>query len=367
MFVDYRDGSGADASTVYSINGGSVPDYGRAYWKGPVVEREDTDRGAFVMDVAGNDGALQAGEVWSNAGGSVTVRAAAAANTVRVTMTAKPPLPAGTASISGTPIVYRQAGAIGAIPGATSYRYQWHLNGQPIAQADDATFVPTPAMSGGTLSVAVTGYAIGRNPSPTTLSAPVVVAGAQWYSNGGVTYPSIAGTPRVGNVLTASGLDWVNVFGRKPQGVLHALRMAARRARDCRGGRARLPAPGCRCRQIHPVREIPVAPGFATTSYATSDPTSLIAKGSLTTTTKPKIKGKPRVGKKLKAATGARDSGVTFKYKWYANDKLIKKKASKRTLKVTGAMRRKKITVKVTGLKSGYSSVTLKSKAKRIR
>ncbi|WGL53507.1 lamin tail domain-containing protein [Nocardioides sp. BP30] len=58
------------------------------------------------------------------------------------------------------------------------------------------------------------------------------------------------------------------------------------------------------------------------------------------------ITGKPKVGKKLKVAVTV-PSGATVSYQWYAGGKKIKH-ATKRSLKVTKALRKKRIKVRVT-------------------
>jgi beta-glucosidase-like glycosyl hydrolase len=76
----------------------------------------------------------------------------------------------------------------------------------------------------------------------------------------------------------------------------------------------------------------------------------------------PKIKGKAKVGKKLTASKGKWTAGTDFTYRWYANGKAIKK-ATKSTLKLTKAVKGKKITVKVTGSLAGHTKVAKTSKA----
>ena len=76
----------------------------------------------------------------------------------------------------------------------------------------------------------------------------------------------------------------------------------------------------------------------------------------------PKITGTTKVGKKLKAVTGTWTGGTKLTYQWYAAGTAIKK-ATKSTLTLTSKQAGKKITVKVTGKKSGHTTVTKTSKA----
>ncbi len=82
---------------------------------------------------------------------------------------------------------------------------------------------------------------------------------------------------------------------------------------------------------------------------------------------RPRITGRPKVGRRLTAKPGAwTPAPVKLSYQWYAAGKRIRR-ATRQTLKLTKAQRRKRITVRVTGRKAGYTAVTEISKAtKRI-
>lgn len=73
-----------------------------------------------------------------------------------------------------------------------------------------------------------------------------------------------------------------------------------------------------------------------------------------------KITGTPKVGKTLKAVPGKTD-GATVKYQWLAGGKAIKG-ATKPSLKMTKAMKGKKVSVKVTYSKDGFLPVVQTSK-----
>ncbi|MDF1489569.1 hypothetical protein [Tessaracoccus caeni] len=75
----------------------------------------------------------------------------------------------------------------------------------------------------------------------------------------------------------------------------------------------------------------------------------------------PKISGTVQVGKKLTAKTGTWSPKPSFSYQWYRDGKKISK-ATKSTYTLTSSDKGTKITVKVTGKKSGYTSVTKTSK-----
>ncbi|GAA5038466.1 carboxypeptidase-like regulatory domain-containing protein [Microbacterium fluvii] len=80
------------------------------------------------------------------------------------------------------------------------------------------------------------------------------------------------------------------------------------------------------------------------------------------TTATPTISGTIAYGSTLTAKPGSWTSGTTFTYQWYASGKAISG-ATKSTFTLASAQKAKTITVKVTGKKSGYTTVSKTSKA----
>lgn len=72
---------------------------------------------------------------------------------------------------------------------------------------------------------------------------------------------------------------------------------------------------------------------------------------------KPTISDTAQVGKRLIAKPGKWNSGTKFSYQWNVNGKAIKS-ATRSTYTPTAGARNKKITVKVTGSKSGYTTTS---------
>jgi len=100
------------------------------------------------------------------------------------------------------------------------------------------------------------------------------------------------------------------------------------------------------------------------TSVVTTSEASAVAKGVIVGKT-PKITGTAKVGRTLTAAVGTwRPSGVTMKYQWYKNGVKISG-AQKKTFKVRSGDAGKKITVRVSGSKTGYTSLAYVSAAKK--
>jgi DNA-binding beta-propeller fold protein YncE len=111
--------------------------------------------------------------------------------------------------------------------------------------------------------------------------------------------------------------------------------------------------------------ETSAATATVTSAAAIAPPTGV--KHRRVTGRRPWITGKPKVGRKLTAKVAAwTPAPVKLSYQWYAAGKRIRR-ATRKTLKLTKAQRRKRITVKVTGRKTGYPTVSEISKAtKRI-
>lgn len=76
----------------------------------------------------------------------------------------------------------------------------------------------------------------------------------------------------------------------------------------------------------------------------------------------PTLSGTLAVGSTLKAHTGKWSAGTKLTYQWLANGKKIKG-ATKSTLKLTSSLKAKRISVKVTGKKTGYQAVSEASAA----
>lgn len=90
----------------------------------------------------------------------------------------------------------------GWAPSATSYKYQWFLNGQPIAGATKTTYAPTAADAGKKLTVSITAsrqFYIDR--TWTSVSDSSSMIGQSTFAGEGRPY--ITGSAKVGQSLTA--------------------------------------------------------------------------------------------------------------------------------------------------------------------
>ncbi|WP_052226303.1 hypothetical protein [Microbacterium mangrovi] len=195
------------------------------------------------------------------------------------------------------------------------------LTARPDAPAGDytATFAPTDAAG-------------------TLFTAPVTATGCL-----STAVPTIAGSAIVGTTLTAKPGIWTT-------GTTFAYQWYA--AGTAIPGAT---APTFRLTTLQDGKSITVKVTGSKTGYAIVARTSVGTKLVMRPAT-PKISGYAAVGLTLKAVPGTWSPGTTFSYHWYANGTAITG-ASASAFKLTAAQRDKRISVRVTGSKSGYPTV----------
>jgi hypothetical protein len=154
-----------------------------------------------------------------------------------------------------------------------------------------------------------------------------------------VAAPTISGTPRVGATLRATPGDWdpaeVNLSYRW-------LRDGEPIAAAGTATYALVPADlGAAIR----VR-VTATWGDLDAVTVTSGRTAAVGKGRLRMLTRPRIEGRPKVGRRLVARPGRwSPAPARVKYVWYAGGKKLRHHIGKRRLRLTGAMRGKRISV----------------------
>jgi hypothetical protein len=135
-------------------------------------------------------------------GFQATVRTSAATSAVAPGDQTLTPTP----TITGTPKV---GSVLTAAPGTwdagVTVVYQWKADDLPIAGATSTTYQPVVADLGTAITVAVTGTKAGYTPVTRTSAPTAAVAGADQTST---PAPTVAGTPRVGETLTAAAGSW---------------------------------------------------------------------------------------------------------------------------------------------------------------
>jgi hypothetical protein len=241
----------------------------------------------------------------------------------------------------------------------TVFRSHWVYDNGPIPHKTDTKqfFLSSSSSSMATDINQATSYAVGTTGIFHCASgfegctaggggnSPAVTAGT----------PTIGGTARVGEELTASPGSWA-------PGAAQLAYQWLRDGNPISGATATTyVANATDAGRKLSVRVTGSLTGYVSQS-ATSASTSAVARGVLTTAT-PKVTGSAKVGKKLTAKPGKwGPAGVVLSYQWYADGQKIAK-ATKASYTIAASVKGDKIVVKVTGTLSGYTIVTKASKA----
>lgn len=200
------------------------------------------------------------------------------------------------------------------------------------------------------------GLVVAVNSIGSTASVTVTNGSPQAFTAAGT--PTISGTAKVGSTLKAAHGTWT------PAASSYRYQWLANGTPISRAtGASYTVAAGQKGRRIS-VRVTASRPGY-TSSGAVSGTTKAVVAGTFVSKT-PTISGSRTVGKTLKVSPGTWSPRPTFAYRWYVNGKAISG-ATKTTLRLTSSMRGKKISVKVRGKKSGYTTLTRTSASTRIR
>lgn len=272
---------------------------------------------------------------------------------IKVKVTGQP-LKTGTPTITGAAKVDRTLTALpGTWTAGTAFTYQWNRDGQPIAGATSSTYVVTTADAGHPLTVTVNGSSAGHTDASAT-SAPVTAGDGTLLAG----TPKITGTAQVDETLTATPGTWAPGVSTTVQWQRNGVAIVGAT------GTTYVPVPT----DVGATLSVVVTgllPGHGT-AHGTSAQTDSVAKGVLVTA-KPRIKGKAKVGKKLTVKTAGWSKGVTHRYVWKANGKVIKRTKARR-LKLSKRLQGKKITVTVKATKPGYVTAKRTSaKTKRVK
>jgi hypothetical protein len=300
--------------------------------------------------VPGDLGKVITVKVAGNKPGYVTVTKESAATTVVVL---------GDLTLTPTPSFGGSAPKVGvtftADPGTwdagVAFAYQWTADGTDIPGATAITYAVSVGDLGKAIAVEVTGSKAGYNSvTKTSASSSPIEAGDQVLT----PVPTITGTPQVGQLLTAVPGTW-------DDGVTLAYQWTAD-ATDISGATtsAYTPVPA----DVGKVIRVEVTGTKAGYAPATeeSTPTSAVTVGGLVNTPTPTVSGTPKVAVPLTTTTGIWDDGVTLAYQWTADGTDISGATSSTYTPVAGDVG-KVITVKVTGSKAGFTSVTKESAA----
>lgn len=283
-------------------------------------------------------------EWWDDAPGFATAATVALTATgvrpgVHIALQSQRLLETTAPTVSGTPVVGQ---TLRAVPGAwttgTVFTYRWYANGVAIAKASGSALLIPAALAGKRITVRVTGSKVGY-----TAVGRMSVATAAVLRPLVAPRPTIAGTPTVGQKLTARPGTWTAGARLTYQWYIDGVAVP-------RATGAVFAIPSAAARKTITVVVRGTRAGYATIAQR-SRPTAAI-RGVLAAPT-PRISGSAIVGSRLSAVPGTWTSGTRVTYQWYLNGRPISR-ATGSTLVVTAAMAKARISVKVTGTKSGY-------------
>ena len=278
---------------------------------------------------------------------------AAASEPVRVRPGA---LTLGSVTLSGTTAVGQTltARVQDSVPAGATLSYQWSRGGAPIAGATAASYRLTAQDLGKTVRVTVTGDLWGyERASQTSAASKTVTVGALSAAT-----PKIAGTVAVGKTLTATPGTW------GPGTVRLSYQWLRNGATIAKATGASYKLTAADAGKKISVRVTGAQTGF-TAKSATSAATGAVLR-TLTAAPTPSVSGTARVGKALTAKAGTwKPEKVTLSYQWLRNGTAIRG-ATKSSYTLTAGDAGTKVTVRVTGKKAGYLSVSKTSGATNV-
>ncbi|MDQ3156851.1 MAG: CHAP domain-containing protein [Actinomycetota bacterium] len=282
-------------------------------------------------------------------------------NTQTKTSAATAAIAAGTVSntavpkVTGTTKVGSTLTAASGIwtPTGLTYAYQWLRGGVVIPGATKSTYVPTGGDLATKLSVRMTGTKAGYT-SLTKTSAQTAAIALGTLTNSAA--PTITGTPKVGQPLTAAEGTWTPgdvTFGYQWFTGVVAIPDA--------NGKTFVPTMSQLDKTLT-VRVTANKDGF-TTLAKDSAPTTVVGPGTVSNTAAPSITGASLVGTWINVDPGTwAPTGVGLTYQWYRSGKAVDG-GTRTTYKLTKADLGKTVAVKVTGTKAGYTAFSKTSKA----
>ncbi|MET3802688.1 hypothetical protein ABID70_002643 [Clavibacter michiganensis] len=267
-----------------------------------------------------------------------------------------------TPTISGTPKVGTPLTAATGTwaPVPTTFAYRWFVANVAVTGATASTYTPVAADVGKRITVTVTGSRSGYTTAAKTSAASAAVVAAPVTTPStftAVPTPTLTGSAKVGGTLTAVPGTWA------PVPTTFTYRWFA----------ANVAVSGATASTYSPVaadlgKRITVTVTGARSGYTTAAKTSaasaavvaapVTTPSTFTTVPTPTLSGTAQVGSSLTAAPGTwAPVPTTFTYRWFAANVAISG-ATASTYVPVAADVGKRITVTVTGARSGYTSAS---------
>lgn len=261
---------------------------------------------------------------------------------------ASPALSSSEPTITGTPAVGQTltaaAGTWGPAPVELSYR--WYAGGTVVGSG--STLALGADQAGAVITVAVTGTKAGYA-SATRTSAPTSAVAKGTLTS---TVPTIGGSTTVGGTATVDAGAW------GPAPVALAYQWSAD-GQTVGTGASLVIGAGLAGKTLT-VTVTGTKPGY--TTLVRTSVGQQVAPGTLMAV-QPRVTGKAQVGKTLKVVTGAwKPAPVALEIQWYADGVAIEGATGSR-LRLAKALSGQRVSVKVTGSKTGYSDRTATSAA----
>jgi hypothetical protein len=273
--------------------------------------------------------------------------------------TAKVPAVVGTLTPAPTPIItgtLKVGSTLTATPGTwgpapVALTYAWTVGG--VAKATTGTYKIAAADAGKTIVVSVTGKKTGYTTLTKTSAATAIVPAAVGTLTPAPT-PTITGTVKVGSTLTAVPGTW----GPAPVTLAYSWTVGGVAAATTATYKI---APGDTGKTIA-LKITASKAGYTTLSKSSAATVAVPAVlGTLSPAPAPTITGEIKIGSPLTAVPGTwGPSPVTLSYSWIVGGEA---KATTPGYTVTTADAGKAITVKVTGTKTGYATLSKTSTA----
>ena len=270
-------------------------------------------------------------------GSSPTARVAA--NTFT---TMKRPTISGSAAVGKT----LTAKVSGWVPTPDSWTYRWFRNGRVITGATNSSYLLVGSDSGKKITVGVTGIKAGSNSASQTSKATKKVTSGTFTT----VRPTITGTVQVGQKLTANVTGWAPTpdrwyyrWYRNNKSISHATKSSYTLGGSDVGKKITVRVTGTKT-------------GISTAKQ-TSKATVKVVAGQFSASVAT-ITGTPKVGSKLTVvSSGWSPKPSSIHRQWYRGGDKIRH-ATKTTYKLAAGDLGHVITVKVTGAKKGYVTVT---------
>ena len=287
--------------------------------------------------------ALDTGDWWRSSLGDLNIEVGGASSEeadIVVTTGSMPRLTLSPPTFDSAPALGSTVTVSVDAPEGAFLSYRWYLDGVELGGYQQADYSPTVGDINHVLTARVLAYVPGSTPTQAVVSQKV----SPWVA-------ALVAPVRVGKAVSIS-TQWPDTFALTYQWRLNGAVVANAT------GATYTPRTSDLGKKLSVT--ITGTDSFFGAQVLTS-PATTISAGVLTAPT-PVITGSAAVGHKVTASRGTWTAGTAFKYRWYSNGSAISG-ATASTYTVPTSMAGKKLTVKVTGTKTGYATKTVTSAA----